>query len=535
MLKLRLDRIAACWLVVMLLPECTPLESATGSLEVTVVSTADATMGGVDVTISGAPSQTTTDASGVALFPQVATGMHTVRVADCPGTRNVSVVANEVARVRVWVCADVVELPYAPNEQMIAMLDIKTDDGTGSTKCEQDALRLGVGAVNILDNAVPLGTCHGGVAVFTPNHALAYSTDASTMLWTGGVGDVHSVESPGKPLRIPIAFILSVGQSQATIDAVTEYIKDIQLVRARTLLRKSFTGLELFGDESGGSIAFTVASAQQAQAIGNGCSAVAAIKANAQIYQPGRLNVYVLPKLDAAKAGETCVAEFAQNVIFFNAGGAMPFTLVHEIGHALGLLRPNWGHTIGLKGFYEVTPELPLNVMQGTKQLDSRYFSISQAARMTLSKESWINQASAANGTTLRQRQSPGAVLPLSFKCGCPETNALQNCPALATDIVRAFTLQVDSPDVLSCGVTVSAPATMSCSAPVDVNATFTPSGALGGDRWVSLDPSIVTVVQSTTIDRQATLTAHANGTGRLRAWADGSFRNFSITVAGCP
>ncbi|MEO7521643.1 MAG: hypothetical protein ABIW79_07495 [Gemmatimonas sp.] len=530
-LRQRLIMVAAMLLTLRALAACAP----TGAIDVTVINVSGGAVGGVAVSVEGTSLGALTNVSGKALIGSVEPGLRTLRVAGCPGKRNVTVVGGAASQVTLWVCADVVELPYAPNEPMVAMLDIHSDDGLGTKTCEEDVLRPGVGAVHILSNSIPLGACHGAVTIFSQNHALAYSNDASLMPWTDAVGDVHSVSSPGRPLRVPIRFVLSFGATPVDVDVVKKWINDIQLANATLLLRDSYTGIALVGDEAGGDILFDVADAAQAGQIGSGCTSVAAIKANPLIYQPGRLNVYVVPEIELTQSGVNCVAELAQNIIFLNAGSALNFTLLHEIGHALGLLRPQSGHTNGLNGFYEVAEDVPLNVMAGTEQLDSRYFSIGQAARMTLSEDSWVNHPSASDMTTLRQRQSLGGVLPLSVPCGCPETETLPDCPALQTDIERTAMLQTASGETLACGVSVPGPVIVLCPSTTAVNAAFIPALSLGGTRWASLDPSIVTVVPSPSDDKQATLTGQSNGTGRIRTFVDGSFTIFPVTVAGCP
>ena len=429
---------------------------------------------------------------------------------------------------------DAVEATNAPGDDLIVMLDIRMKHGVG-TKCVNDRLRRGVGGVNIGTNALGLDDCHGGMAILSADHALAYVNDPAHLPWTNEWGDVAQIALADTPLRVPIAFIVT-GWTQDIDDKVA-----LQLSTAATLLRTSYTGLELAGDEAGGAIlkAWQATPAEAAR-IGNGCANVAAIKADATIYQEGRLNVYVVSPVNGTSggsaAGESCFAEGAANIVFLDATASLHFTLVHEIGHALGLVRPSWGHTDGLRGFRENAPDEPLNVMAGTKELDARYLSVSQVVRMTMAEESWLNQPSASSGTTLRQRQVAAGTTPLVVACGCPETVANPDCPALRRDILRPYALQPVSDDVYACAVRVDATVEVGCAKEKTVKAKLVQGAraAVGSGKWVSLTPEIVGATTSLTSTTEGVLTGRKEGVGTVRVWGDGSSSTMTVKVGPC-
>ena len=430
--------------------------------------------------------------------------------------------------------ADTVEATNAPHDDLIVMLDIRAKSGGGSA-CRNDVLRQGVGGVNVGTNALLLGACHGAVAILSANHALAYVNDPAALPWTNEQGDVARIALADTPLRVPIAFIVRGG----TPDIATAL--NVQLAKAATLLRDSFSGLELAGDEAGGAIPKPLeASPPQAQAIGNGCGSVAAIKADPVIYQRGRLNVYVVSPVNGVDggtaAGASCFAEGASDIIFLDVTASLDFTLMHEIGHALGLVRPTWGHTDGLRGFREAATDEPLNVMAGAKELSPLYFSVSQVVRMTMATESWLNQPSASSGTTLRQRQSAAGVVPLIVACGCPETVATPDCPALRKDIARPYPFQAVSAEVYACAVSVEATVDVGCSKTVKVTAKLLQGArpAVGSGKWVSLNPEIVTAATSEDSTTEGVITGVAEGVGTVRVWGDGSSSTMTVKVGKC-
>jgi hypothetical protein len=525
--------IAAATLALTASPHAPAVRRSGGTITVKVRSgTTGVPTAGVVVKVSGRSGQFLTDASGLAVIDNVTPGVRKVslKMGGCDAKRSVEVAASANASMMVWLCGDQVRATHASGENIVASLGMNMIGANGSAACVRDEMRAGVGLVDLETNALPLGTCRGSIAILSANHAFTYVNDPAAMAWTGAQGDVVSVNVPATRLRVPIAFVAVHWTSD-----IEDAIKSVQLANAKSLLESSFAGLQLAGDKNGGGIPATRhATSAQAATIGDGCSQVAAIRAEPAIYKPERLNVYVVPEINGASAaGYTCVAEGGPEIIFLDAGRSLPFTLVHEIGHALGLVRPTWGHTNGLKGFYQTNDAEPLNVMAGTEALDPVYFSVSQVARMTMAAESWLNLP-LADATTMRSRQTPGSA-PLTVVCGCPETEARDDCTALQTDIKRPYPLQTPTTLVLACRVSVPASVNVVCPAVKTVDAQLFQGdqSAWGGAAWVSLTPAIVTVAPSTSLPKQGLLTGHAAGDGKVRVWGDGSFADMTVHVSG--
>jgi hypothetical protein len=211
---------------------------------------------------------------------------------------------------------------------------------------------------------------------------------------------------------------------------------------------------------------------------------------------------------------------------------------MHEVGHALGLLRPNSGHINQMSGFRIVSSQ-HTNVMESTSLLDSKYFSVGQVMAIHLSTGSWLNMSSALDGSTLRSRLM--GIVPIMDACSCPETASTDNCPALNLDISRDGTLSNAPLHLQACSVKVTAPA-----APITCGAAATPVIAYyeqGGlparadPAWISLTPSIVSVEKdnfyTNNESTRGLLTGKAAGVGTIKVWASGASTTFSVTVNG--
>lgn len=510
--------------------------ATTGSLAVTVLQgVGRSPVGGAAVSLRATLTGAQTNANGKAEFRNLIPGVYTIRVAlagSCSAEQAATVSPGAATTMTVLLCGDGVSLANA-SEPAVVMADIASQDEQGVVTCENDWLKTGVGGADLGTNAVPLGGCHGAMAVLTEQHGLYFSDDAGAMPWTTALGDMQNVTLP--PLvRVPMTVFVS--QSVVDQEAASALIDGAQIANARTVLARSFAGLELAGTESGGAIAITKASAAQSAVIGVGCGNVGLIKAQADLYQSNRLNVYVVLEIDpgvGSSAGRTCITDDAPNIIFLSTA-LNTNTLAHEIGHALGLVRPQSGHTIALEGFYRDGSE-SLNVMYPASLGSPQDFSVGQVFRMTYASESWLNLPSGANNKTSRDRQLAFSVAQVTA-CGCPHTLALPSCPALNTDIVRTGTLVTTTGSLQACGANITPPATLTCAASKTVIATLLPAGAFGAPEWRAVNPEIVTVVPgaSTASTKQAVLTGIANGVGSVVFFAGGSPVRFDVHVSGC-
>lgn len=507
----------------------------TGSLEVTVRD--PATGGAVPaapVTLTGTSLAAVTNDGGVAVIPVVPTGVQTVRVPSvgrCGNDRKVRIVKAKRTRVTVGNCGDALEVRNAPTEPAIALLDLRT-----GSQCLADELRQGVGYMDLGMNAMPIGPCHGAVALLTRNHAVYFSNDATALPWTASLGDILSIDVSPALLHVPVRVTISTHASLAYAKVLA--LTQDQLTMADDILRNDLAGFHLAGDESGAPVVPRKATAPEKILIGSSCANAAAIRSKQTIYSPGRLNIFIVEQATDQYgndvAGTSCLVERAPDIIFVSPKVAKPHTLLHEVGHSLGLQRPMWGHTDGLEGFWGTNPTEPLNLMDSGRTLAVAYLSVGQVLRMTIGEESWLNLPSAANGLTVRQRQAAVGAIPVSVPCGCPESAATDDCAAISRDIARAGVMNGATTALLACGTVPVGPLAVACRASQDISVTFAPAGSLGSARFVALDPTILKVTPSVNNSKKATLTGLAKGTGRVRVWVDGSPSTFAVTVSTC-
>ena len=534
-------------IVVVLCATSLPGTTLTGSISVTV-RTGDGTDTPVTdarLSIASTNLSAVTSSLGQAHFAGVPSGPQTVRVSrigyvPCQRTVNVPV-AGEIT-ITIWACADAVSVDN-PDDQVVVLADVRLPDASGS-HCENDLLKNGHGGAAIPENALALSSgtapCPGSVTVFSEGRAVSFMNDATSLPWTNAVGDVYDAKRPPRLVRVPVTFWM-IGMPAK--DTVKETILTVHLAKANELLRSSMTGLELVADETTGGVP-TVGDADAiagaAAAIGKGCDSVASIKAHSAIYDPNRLNVYYVNDESGAANGYTCTASGGQNIIFMYWGSGKPKvgTLVHEVGHALGLDRPDWGHSNVLGGFYKDATGLRVNVMYSLADTPT-YFSVGQAAQMNAGVESFLNFAVA--GSSVRSRQAAALGSMPVFVCGCPESSATGDCAALNRDILRPGTLTTPTTDTLACTVTVvPSSVTVSCGGTQHIDAWITQNGlaARGEARWYDSDSMTVQLLDTTSSVGSASggIKGLKVGTAEIRIYGGGPYAIVPVTVTPpCP
>lgn len=534
-------------MIVVLCATSLPGTTLTGSISVTVRAGdgTDAPVGNAMISIAGTGINSITTPFGKAHLTGVPSGAQTIvvrRIGYLQCSRTVNVPTGGEIAITIWTCSDAVSVDN-PDDAVVVLADARVPDASGS-HCENDLLKVGHGGVAIPENALALSSgassCPGSVQVFSEGRALSFMNDAAALPWTDAVGDQYNVARPPRLLRVPVTFWMT---GMAGKDAVKETILTVHLAKANDLLRTSMTGLELVADESTGGVP-AVGDADAipgaATAIGTGCDNVASIKANAAIYDPTRLNVYYVNDESGAANGYTCGGSGGLNIIFVYWGGGKPKvgTLAHEIGHALGLDRPDWGHTNILGGFYKDATGERLNVMYSLADTPS-YFSVGQAAQMNLGVESFLNVSVA--GSTVRSRQATALGAMPVFVCGCPENGATADCAALNRDIVRPGTMTTPTTDVLACTVTAApSSVTVTCGMTQHVTASITQNGtpALGEARWYNSNPTTVAVLNANSSAGSAwgDVKGLKVGTAEIRIYGGGPYATVPVTVdPPCP
>lgn len=147
--------------------------------------------------------------------------------------------------------------------------------------------------------------------------------------------------------------------------------------------------------------------------------------------EPGVLHLWIVPDLGNLN-GLTCpgTKDDPRPVIYIAWQAYTSSTIVHEVGHALGLDLPYKGHA-------EDSPGLDAsNVMSGigwdTDPFGRHRFTVGQAFRMNADSASWLNWAiEETDGALVRD---PGAP---RLACQCGAEDPAGRCPRLADDVAR--------------------------------------------------------------------------------------------------
>jgi hypothetical protein len=523
-----------------------------GSVRVTVLDATGTPQPTIQVVIVGTALGAITSASGVAVFSNVPPGSYTFRAiragsSPCAWRRDVVVPPEGTLEITIS-CADVVEVPNAMASPLIGVLDLSIGPAGGEV-CKDDLVLTGTGRFVLPDNgglSNSGGTpCHVGALLLASDRAPLYAN--SGLPWTPALGDVYAPTMAGKKLQVAIRiFISDPSLTAAQKTTLRSEIRDAHLALAGQVLDDSYGGIALVDDEVAGGDPQIVVDGSVATLLAGGCLAANEIRAKPSIYDANRINVYYIKSLSnesggTGMAGYTCGTSDAPNIIFVDSQEHAPYTLVHEIGHALGLYRPDWGHSKFYDGFYSTTGGQRLNVMAETDELPTgaRYLSVGQIANVHLGVESWLNRANGA-GSSVRTRQPVAGLPTVSTSCGCPETQATADCAALSTDISRPGLVAVPGPPGLkyACVVTATTTTTSICKdKSTTMDAQFFTSGGVststGSSLWVSLNPSIVKAesLGNTGNVTHGKLTGLTPGTATVRAYVDGSFATITVTV----
>jgi hypothetical protein len=165
-------------------------------------------------------------------------------------------------------------------------------------------------------------------------------------------------------------------------------------------------------------------------------------------------------------------------------------TLLHEIGHALSLSRPHWGHTNLIKGLF------PDNVMARGATI-AGHLSLGQIVRMHAESASWLNATTGVG--SVRSRQMPSA---FTTACSCPGDSATLDCPQVDTDVARAGTPNDAGAKPAACHVTVNptclslAPGTTDKIIAKGFTDASESTSGVGEGTVFSLTPTIATAVK---------------------------------------
>ena len=537
-------------LVVALLPAPIVACSAQmGSVTATVLDATGTPVGAAQVNVVGTAIGSMTGSTGVAVLRNVPAGVQTVqsrRIGFCVSRQVVTVPAGGNVNVTLG-CADLVIPTNTSTSQLIGVLGAATD-ATGSAVCRSDVVLQGTGRLQVQGNATLTDAggnpCRGTALLLAQDRAPLYAN--AGLPWTGTLGDVYPPAMATAKLRVPIRIYISdTALSTAEKVALTDRIRTIHLAHAGLVLDDSYAGIELVNSETAGGDPQIVDASTAEDVLAGGCLNAKAIRTSA-FYSGAHINVYYLETIGGSYAGYSCDTSDAPEIILIDHDQSAPYTLTHEIGHSLGLMRPDWGHSQLYEGFYYLssgTGDQKLNVMAETSDLPSgaRYFSVGQVAWMHLSNTSWLNRPSGSTSSTVRSRQPVTGFPIISTSCGCPETGEMLDCARLNVDIERPPAMKQGPVTGYNppCNVTATVASVSVCKGDsVPAGASFSTAAKAptntGSRMWVSLDPSIATVSDASVIPSN-TMSGVIVGvevwTTRVRAYVSGSFAPIDVTV----
>jgi hypothetical protein len=522
-----------------------------GSIKVTARTVGGRPVTGATIDVVSTTTSASTNTLGKATLSKVSSGSQTLRVRfiGCPvWTQTVNVPSSgSVSVTATLACKDVVST-NAPSSALIGVLDLGSDI-SGPARCLNDAVVEGIGSVTAPGNAGQTGaggtSCHLAVLLLAQDRAPFYENNAAAIPWSAGYGDVYNVVMPAHRLRVPVAIFVS--DPAVPFATLQNTIETVHLAKARLVFDDSYAGIELANSISGGAPPISEVTDEADRAmLDGGCLNAAAIRASA-LYDPERINVYytkdVKDETGGLKAGYDCATSDAPNIIFVDSEQHLPFTLLHEIGHALGLTRPDWGHSQTYERFYSNSDGHNLNIMAETNDLPgyAQYLSVGQIAWMHLRDNSWLNRAIAGT-STIRSLQATSGVTPLATVCSCPETAATSDCPAVNTDIARPpYVSHGPSGWTMACSVTLDQPSLTLCvgqTRRVDAHYFQNGSAAIASWMWVPQETGIVAAerieISPGANEMSANVTGVAPGSVNVRAYADGSFAELPVTVNLC-
>lgn len=264
-----------------------------------------------------------------------------------------------------------------------------------------------------------------GVAVLSKGHAMVLTPPVPWTSTPDPVIDVSSQQTPRLALPLALHVMVAPGPDDA-IDPVV--LRDSILKIAKDDIKAADSLL----DESRAGIALDLI---QSEAIDTsdevkiaGCPSGDTVTAARDV--PGVLNVYYVNDMGNFR-GRTCDRQDGrkQDVVYVVSPRHQSTTLVHEIGHALGLVLPRKGHTDTIGGLDRT------NIMtsgdQDTDPAGRHRLTVGQVFRMNADSASWLTWAPEKSGdwsTPLRKSTA------IRVRCTCGSDDPAKACPGLGDD-----------------------------------------------------------------------------------------------------
>lgn len=240
----------------------------------------------------------------------------------------------------------------------------------------------------LLENVSSDAACPVELDAFTPGLG-AWARDVNPTIpgddaWLQAAISAGALAISPQPLvEVPIKIWLVANAGSVP---TAEQMRDRLLDKAYPVLATMGTGLSLD----------TVSQTLNPAVLTANCASAGSISTNSSIYDASRINVYFVnyygnnPGLTPAR---NCWIQSHPEIVFISWGNpnVTDPTLVHELGHALGLIHPtsDGGHTNFVPGFGA------FNLM--ATNTDVTDITIGQLYAMSFSSDSWLNRT----GSTL--------------------------------------------------------------------------------------------------------------------------------------
>ncbi len=239
--------------------------------------------------------------------------------------------------------------------------------------------------------------------------------------WDAPNAEVPPLPVPQVPLRrIPVALRVRVDAVDNPAQALTFAQLDLEaanaiLAESRVGVAFEFTDIATITPTGAGPVVADCLTGDELTPVGD---------------QPALLHVIYVSAMGGA-TGLTCAAtdERPHATIYLSKRSYYAATLVHEMGHVLGLVVPQRGHTEALPGFDGS------NIMAGenwdTDPLGRQRLTVGQAFRMNADAGSWLNWAT-IGGSLIRPDDAP------RLECQCGANDPTGFCPRVVEDVARA-------------------------------------------------------------------------------------------------
>lgn len=281
---------------------------------------------------------------------------------------------------------DVVQLPATDGQAALIL------DGRRGSECRRDWVALAGTQFAVGAEMTATASCPSELVVMAKGNALRFMPNPA---WTHDPANPLEVSLlPRQPLRLHV--VIPAGRSDV------ETWAQLSVSTASAMFKRNRTGLLA-------TPTYKQAVAADNQIIGDGCSAVTALKSQGPakgLYRKNSVNVYFVPAIDMNGWGrwmgyncfqQTGNSPAAPEVIYISYWYSAATTLTHELGHALGLQGPV-GHTNpGAQDGREDFPvtNLLYSFVSWEQAAAQNGLSLGQSYRINLDRLSWLNRPEA--------------------------------------------------------------------------------------------------------------------------------------------